>query len=128
MQRCTFSGRGMRVSKGLHADSAQPPYAAVHRCVQLHLPKVVKRDFHCVLQCKQDWWQQPFSADVHGHTMVQQAAVGSPASHLGLACGCCACRCVSREDAPLLMAKGLAVVDCSWNRLNDVPFRECCGY
>jgi hypothetical protein len=31
-------------------------------------------------------------------------------------------RVVSRQDAPLLAAKGLAVVDCSWNRLNDVPF------
>eukprot|EP00879_Flechtneria_rotunda_P003080 GHRR01003300.1.p1 GENE.GHRR01003300.1~~GHRR01003300.1.p1 ORF type:complete len:357 (+),score=115.34 GHRR01003300.1:230-1300(+) len=36
-------------------------------------------------------------------------------------------RCVSREDAPLLMAKGLAVVDCSWNRLNDVPFHRIRG-
>eukprot|EP00775_Hariotina_reticulata_P006809 gene6809-7025_t len=31
-------------------------------------------------------------------------------------------RCVSREDAGLLCQKGLAVVDCSWNRLEDVPF------
>jgi hypothetical protein len=31
-------------------------------------------------------------------------------------------RSVSRQDAPLLAAKGLAVVDCSWNRLDDVPF------
>ena len=30
--------------------------------------------------------------------------------------------CVSREDAPLVQAKGIAVVDCSWNRLDDVPF------
>lgn len=31
-------------------------------------------------------------------------------------------RCVSKEDAELIAAKGLAVVDCSWNRLDDVPF------
>lgn len=36
-------------------------------------------------------------------------------------------RCVSRQDAELLAAKGLAVVDCSWNRLDDVPFGESCG-
>lgn len=29
---------------------------------------------------------------------------------------------VSRQDADLIRAKGLAVVDCSWNRLDDVPF------
>lgn len=34
------------------------------------------------------------------------------------------CRCVSKEDADLIRAKGLAVVDCSWNRLDDVPFGE----
>jgi hypothetical protein len=30
--------------------------------------------------------------------------------------------CVSREDKELVGTKGLAVVDCSWNRLDDVPF------
>lgn len=30
--------------------------------------------------------------------------------------------CVSREDADLIGRKGIAVVDCSWNRLDDVPF------
>ena len=30
--------------------------------------------------------------------------------------------CVSCEDKDLIAAKGLAVVDCSWNRLEDVPF------
>ena len=34
-------------------------------------------------------------------------------------------RCVSNEDADLIRSKGLAVVDCSWNRLADVPFGEC---
>jgi len=29
---------------------------------------------------------------------------------------------VSREDRDLIEAKGLAVVDCSWHRLDDVPF------
>ena len=37
-------------------------------------------------------------------------------------------RCVSVEDQELIAAKGLAVVDCSWNRLDDVPFSEpACG-
>jgi hypothetical protein len=31
-------------------------------------------------------------------------------------------RSVSREDADLILRKGLAVVDCSWNKLDDVPF------
>lgn len=31
-------------------------------------------------------------------------------------------RVVSREDADLIASKGIAVVDCSWNRLDDVPF------
>lgn len=30
--------------------------------------------------------------------------------------------CVSRADADLIAEKGIAVVDCSWNRLDDVPF------
>lgn len=30
--------------------------------------------------------------------------------------------CVSREDYSLIQRKGLAVVDCSWARLDDVPF------
>lgn len=32
--------------------------------------------------------------------------------------------CVSCHDKDLIAARGLAVVDCSWNRLEDVPFGE----
>ncbi|KAK6922963.1 16S/18S rRNA aminocarboxypropyltransferase Tsr3, C-terminal [Dillenia turbinata] len=31
-------------------------------------------------------------------------------------------QCVSKEDYDFVRSKGLAVVDCSWARLNDVPF------
>lgn len=31
-------------------------------------------------------------------------------------------KCVSKEDAPLIRERGLGVVDCSWARLDDVPF------
>ena len=31
-------------------------------------------------------------------------------------------KCVSREDAALIAERGLGVVDCSWARLDDVPF------
>lgn len=33
-------------------------------------------------------------------------------------------QCVSREDYSLMKRKGLAVVDCSWARLGDVPFTK----
>lgn len=35
--------------------------------------------------------------------------------------------CVSRQDRDLIEAKGLAVVDCSWHRLDDVPFNRTRG-
>jgi pre-rRNA-processing protein TSR3 len=35
--------------------------------------------------------------------------------------------CVSIEDADLVRGKGLAVVDCSWNKLDDVPFGRIKG-
>jgi len=35
--------------------------------------------------------------------------------------------CVSQEDLPLIKGKGLAVVDCSWNKLDDVPFNRING-
>jgi pre-rRNA-processing protein TSR3 len=34
---------------------------------------------------------------------------------------------VSVEDAELIQSKGLAVVDCSWNKLDDVPFGRIKG-
>ncbi|CAD7697560.1 unnamed protein product [Ostreobium quekettii] len=36
-------------------------------------------------------------------------------------------RCVSREDAWIVKAKGVAVVDCSWKRLDEVPFGQTRG-
>ncbi|OMO56001.1 hypothetical protein CCACVL1_26832 [Corchorus capsularis] len=37
-------------------------------------------------------------------------------------------QCVSKEDYNLMKRKGLAVVDCSWARLSDVPFVKLrCG-
>ncbi|KAL4448316.1 hypothetical protein ABPG75_005535 [Micractinium tetrahymenae] len=35
--------------------------------------------------------------------------------------------CVSAQDKELVGSKGLAVVDCSWNRLDDVPFGRIKG-
>lgn len=44
---------------------------------------------------------------------------------------CCMCfdspvgrQCVSKEDYALIKSRGLAVVDCSWARLTDVPFAK----
>lgn len=33
-------------------------------------------------------------------------------------------QCISKEDSELIKRKGLAVVDCSWARLDDVPFTK----
>lgn len=35
--------------------------------------------------------------------------------------------CVSKEDINLIVSRGIAVVDCSWNRLDDVPFGRIKG-
>jgi pre-rRNA-processing protein TSR3 len=35
--------------------------------------------------------------------------------------------CVSAEDTSLIKAKGLAVIDCSWNRIDEVPFSKTRG-
>ena len=37
-------------------------------------------------------------------------------------------RSVSREDRSLIESKGVAVVDCSWNRLDEVPFGRIKGH
>lgn len=33
-------------------------------------------------------------------------------------------QCISQEDHDLVKRKGLAVVDCSWAHLDDVPFKK----
>lgn len=35
--------------------------------------------------------------------------------------------CVSNQDKELIGQKGLCVVDCSWNRIDEVPFHRCKG-
>lgn len=54
--------------------------------------------------------------------VVQELRLGQPFPGVVLSPN--GTRSVSREDAELIRAKGLAVVDCSWNRLDDVPFGE----
>lgn len=46
--------------------------------------------------------------------LISFAVISSPAGQ----------QCVSREDQDLINGKGLAVVDCSWARLDDVPFSK----
>ncbi|XP_054168837.1 18S rRNA aminocarboxypropyltransferase-like, partial [Oppia nitens] len=38
-----------------------------------------------------------------------------------------ATKCVSPEDRPIVQRSGIAVVDCSWNRLADTPFHKMKG-
>lgn len=38
-----------------------------------------------------------------------------------------ATKVISKEDAGLIQEKGVAVVDCSWNRLDEVPFNRTRG-
>ncbi|CAH9072339.1 unnamed protein product [Cuscuta europaea] len=42
----------------------------------------------------------------------------------GIALSPAGSHCISREDHVLIEQKGLAVVDCSWARLDDVPFAK----
>lgn len=51
---------------------------------------------------------------VHSSYLLLSISIGSPVgSH-----------CISKEDYSLIKRKGLAVVDCSWARLGDVPFAK----
>ncbi|CAJ1938027.1 unnamed protein product [Sphenostylis stenocarpa] len=55
------------------------------------------------MRCQKVYWSQAFKIGL---------AKGNPAGN----------QCVSREDYSIIQKKGLAVVDCSWARLDDVPF------
>jgi pre-rRNA-processing protein TSR3 len=52
--------------------------------------------------------------------IVRELRLGQ--SHPGVVLSPSGTRSVSMEDQELMRAKGLAVVDCSWNKLDDVPF------
>ena len=52
--------------------------------------------------------------------IVRELRLGQ--SHPGVVLSPSGTRSVSMEDRELMQVKGLAVVDCSWNKLDDVPF------
>lgn len=57
--------------------------------------------------------------------MIRELRVGQ--GYRGLVLSPAGDRCVSAEDYDLLGAGGLAVVDCSWARLDEVPFSKLRG-
>jgi pre-rRNA-processing protein TSR3 len=54
--------------------------------------------------------------------LLKELRVGSGFG--GIALSPSGTQCVSKEDCRLINIKGLAVVDCSWARLDDVPFAK----
>ncbi|XP_031264348.1 ribosome biogenesis protein TSR3 homolog isoform X1 [Pistacia vera] len=52
--------------------------------------------------------------------LMQELRVSS--GFRGIALSPVGSQCISKEDYSLIKGKGLAVVDCSWARLGDVPF------
>ncbi|KAM7523705.1 hypothetical protein LguiA_013607 [Lonicera macranthoides] len=66
-------------------------------------------------------WAQNILSDCRVHLLFE-LRVGSGFG--GIALSPAGTQCVSKEDYSLIDRKGLAVVDCSWARLDDVPFAK----